>query len=167
MLALPEMQQGITQAHSPDWAAPGALVHPGISSAQPASAQRNKLFLGHAQEAWMLPDSLCFPSGLMANALCLPGFRLTWVCDLPHCCPVLSLPAWAASLQVLWSKGWAVSASSLAQRLLYLFFEAFPFSVAQQLLTHPSLCWQLLPLSIPWQFLWLPVGRVVKISAEP
>lgn len=50
------------------------------------------------------------------------------------------------------SQGWLLSASSASQRLLYLFLKAFSLSVAQQLLTHPGSCEQLLLLSIPWQF---------------
>lgn len=67
-------------------------------------------------------------------------------------CPALSSFLQAASFQVLCSQGWLPSASTASQRLLYLFLKPFSFSVAQQLLTHPGSCGQLLLLSIPWQF---------------
>lgn len=117
-----------------------------------------------------------FPYGFTSNPLCVRGFSLVWVSDFLHQkqYPDLSPFPCGASFQVLRSEQQGLglsSASSVSQRPVYLsiyfFFKAFSFPVAQQLLTHPGSCWQLLLLSTLAILAAAFELRVVGTNAEP
>lgn len=155
---------------------PVLMAHLGTTCVQPALAWGNKLFPGRCSggldTSWLpvffLMDLLQILFASVASVW--PGFLISCIkSNTLFSAPSYVVPHFRCSGAS--SKGWAVFCQQCFPEtglFIFIFFlKAFSFPVAQQLLTHPGSCWQLLLLSTLAILAAAFELRVVGTNAEP